>query len=90
MDSTYRDILATVTFVNDADTLSKVQALTDQIAAEYMAKVPEMDWLFFYVPQPKVIQSYSKARGGNVLGLDGVGHDQISMSKPSLPFSRNY
>lgn len=36
-----------------------------------------MDWIFFYVPQPKIIQSHSAARGGNILGLADDAKDEI-------------
>lgn len=74
----YRQVGATITFVNDRKTLEAVQRVTDEIYAK-LAHVPGLDYIFFYVPQPRVIQKYSKARGGNVLGLDNVENDQIVM-----------
>ncbi|KAJ9144961.1 FAD binding domain-containing protein [Pleurostoma richardsiae] len=72
----FRDLGATVTFKNDLATLDAVQAVTNEIYSE-LTNVTDMDFLFNYVPQPKVIETHSAARGGNVLGLEAVDHDQI-------------
>jgi hypothetical protein len=37
--------------------------------------VPDMDWIFLYSPQPKVIERHSY--GGNVLGRQDTRDDQI-------------
>ena len=39
----------------------------------------DLDFVLFYTPLPKVVQSHSAARGGNVLGLTGRKNDLISM-----------
>ncbi len=36
-----------------------------------------MDFIIFYVPSPKIIETYSAARGGNVLGLTNRDKDLI-------------
>jgi hypothetical protein len=69
-------VTATLTFVNDLETLVQVQAATDAIYEEIRDKVPNLDWLFSYNPQPKVMHTHAAARGGNSLGLDNLDHNQ--------------
>ncbi len=84
----YSDLVASVTFINDPNTLLQVQAMTATVYEQIKSNVPNMDWLFLYTPQPKIIQTYSKARGGNVLGLADLDHDQISKSRIRTTCSR--
>lgn len=47
-----------------------------------------MDFILFYVPSPKIIETYAAARGGNALGLANRDKDLIGKrpSKKPLPF----
>jgi hypothetical protein len=72
----YSEAYATLTFVNDLETLKQVQAATDAIYEQIRDDVPDLDWMFSYNPQPKVMITHSAARGGNSLGLQSLNHDQ--------------
>ncbi|KAH8900830.1 FAD binding domain protein [Thozetella sp. PMI_491] len=74
----WREALATVTVKNDLDTLKAIHAATD-VLYKTVNHVPRMDFVFMYVPQPRVIQNFAETRGGNVLGLENIEHDQISI-----------
>jgi hypothetical protein len=76
-NSLIRELTATLTFVNDLETLQQVQAATDGIYEQIKDRVPGLDWMFSYNPQPQVMTTYSAARGGNSLGLASLNHDQI-------------
>jgi hypothetical protein len=77
---------ATLTFVNDLETIKAVQAVFDNVY-ESVRGVPDMDWIVLYNPQPKVIEDLSAARGGNVLGLENVTNDQIGKHTLERSFS---
>ena len=71
-----RQLAATLTFINDIETIRAVQAVFDAVH-DSIRHIPDMDWVVIYNPQPRVIESFSASRGGNVLGLEGVKDDQI-------------
>jgi len=76
-----RELGVTLSFVNDADTLIKVNEIYQEIY-EDLKDIPDMDYIYFFIPQPKVIQTHSAKRGGNSLGLEGVTNDQIGTCFP--------
>ena len=80
-------LTATITFVNDLETLTQVQAATDAIYQEIKDQVPNLDWMFSYNPQPKVMIARTKARGGNSLGLQNLNHDQTRELQELSPVS---
>ncbi|KAH8894165.1 FAD-binding domain-containing protein [Thozetella sp. PMI_491] len=69
----YRQLWATVTFKNDLATMEEVHNITNAIYAQVNGTVPDMDWVFFYSPQPKIIETF----GENMLNLQDVDHDQM-------------
>ncbi|KAK3314825.1 hypothetical protein B0H66DRAFT_563727 [Apodospora peruviana] len=77
MPDGYRMLTASLTVKNDLETLKQVQAVTDALYEQVKDKVPGLDWMFSYNPQPKVLATHSAKRGGNSLGLAGLSHDQI-------------
>jgi hypothetical protein len=84
----YRDLWATVTFVADASdnsTILAVHEATNAIYEQAKAAVPDMDWIFFYQPWPRHVETYAAARGGNSLGLTD-DHDRISKRISLSPF----
>ncbi|KAB5547382.1 6-hydroxy-D-nicotine oxidase [Coniochaeta sp. 2T2.1] len=76
MPDGYRMLTATLTFVNDLETLTQVQAATDAIYEEIKDSVRNLDWMFSYNPQPLAMTAHAAARGGNSLGLESLDHDQ--------------
>ncbi len=64
-----------MTFKNDLQTLQTVQRITNEIYKKARDTVPDMDWISLYSPQPKVIERHNY--GGNVLGRQNTGDDQI-------------
>jgi hypothetical protein len=84
---------ATVTFRNDLETIQEIHNITNQIYAT-VKDVPDLEWIFFYVPQPKIIESHAAKRGGNILGLAADPTDEVgtfpccradTASAPTLP-----
>ena len=59
--------------MNDLDTIVGVHNITGDIYAEAKACVPNMDWIIFYQPQPKVVETY----GTSLLNLSHLDHDQM-------------
>ena len=86
-DQVFRDAAATVTFVNDYKTLSAVQNVSDAVLASIKDRVPNLDFILFYVPLPKVAETHSAPRGGNVLGLADRDKDLICETdfSPAVP-----
>lgn len=72
-----RDTYATITFVNDLTTLQAVTNVTEATLASVNDRVPNMDFIIFFVPSPKIIETYAAATGGNVLGLADRNKDLI-------------
>ncbi|KAK4213722.1 6-hydroxy-D-nicotine oxidase [Rhypophila decipiens] len=68
---------ATLTVKNDLETLKRIQGITDSIYEQIKGQVPNLDWMFSYNPQPKVLTTHAATRGGNSLGLEGADHDSI-------------
>lgn len=76
----YRNYLATVSFVNDLPTLKRAHEITVELYDEVKDSVKgEMEWLFAYEPLPTLFSKHSRARGGNVIGLDREKNDLILM-----------
>lgn len=72
-----RDTYATITFVNDLTTLQAVTNVTEATLASVKDRVSNLDFIIFFVPTPKIIQTYAAATGGNVLGLADRNKDLI-------------
>ncbi|KAI9714221.1 MAG: hypothetical protein M1812_006442 [Candelaria pacifica] len=64
-----RDLLATLTFANDAVVMSQVVNLSDVVVQTVKDK-QDLVWSFHLQPLPRVITDHSVANGGNMLGLD--------------------
>lgn len=79
----FRYVTATVTVSSDRDTLLDFWKATDAVYNNITVK-DQIDWLVSIVPQPRIQESYSSARGGNILGLENVQDDQIGMYGPSM------
>ncbi|KAM7214474.1 6-hydroxy-D-nicotine oxidase [Rhypophila decipiens] len=79
MPDGFREATATLTVKNDLETLLQIQTLTDTLYAKIKHKVPTLDWMFSYNPQPKVMTTHAakNGTGGNSLGLDNLQHDQM-------------
>ena len=76
----YRNYLATVAFANDLPTLKRAHDITVDIYDGVKDRVKgEMEWLFAYEPLPTLFSKHSRAKGGNVLGLDREKRDLILM-----------
>lgn len=75
----YRDLTATITFKNDLLALREVHKVTLELY-ESIQGVPDMDFIFSYVPLPFTVVSQSLLRGGDVLGLDRNPKDRICKS----------
>lgn len=73
----FRDATATISFVNDYATLAAVQNVTAAVYAHVKDEVPNMDFILFLVPMPKISETYAAARGGNALGLSNRDKDLI-------------
>ena len=72
----YRNIVATVAFVNDLPTLSHVHEITMSLY-KTVRHVRGMEWLFAYEPLPQLFTEHSMSRGGNMLGLNRTKDDLI-------------
>jgi hypothetical protein len=72
--------MATVTVPNDIEALRTIHRVFEQSFTAASAEVPDLDWSNWYIPQPRIIQTHSALRGGNVLGLEGQGEDQVCTS----------
>ena len=76
-----------MTFVSDYTTLTAVQNVTDATLASVKDRVPNLDFILFYVPSPKIIETHSALRGGNVLGLADRDKDLIGKKRVHIIFS---
>lgn len=74
----YRDLMATVTFVNNLDVMQAVQNATLEIYNS-VASVPDMQWIYSYEPLPSFFTQASTERGGNMLGLNRTQDNLIVM-----------
>ncbi|KAM0714147.1 hypothetical protein Q7P37_010296 [Cladosporium fusiforme] len=74
----YRDLTATFTLENDIQTLLEIHKATVRLY-ESIRDVPDMDFIFSYVPLPSVLVKQSLMRGGDVMGLDRDPKDHISV-----------
>lgn len=84
-----RYVTASVTIGNDLKTLREIWNAGDAVYNAIPAK-DKIQWLVSLVPQPTIQQSYSKKRGGNILGLDSVDEDQIGKSLQVVKFCGSY
>jgi len=57
-------------------TITQAQVISNQIY-DQVKDLPGLDWIFSYIPHPKVMQRFSEFRGGNSLGQAGIDHDQM-------------
>ncbi|KAH8647221.1 6-hydroxy-D-nicotine oxidase [Xylariales sp. PMI_506] len=73
----YRQSITTISSLNDFETILEIHSLSEQLYNEVKLDVRNLDWISFYIPQPKIIQQYANATGGNMLGLAESAHDQI-------------
>ncbi|KAK5128427.1 hypothetical protein LTR85_003095 [Meristemomyces frigidus] len=74
----YRDLMATVTFVNNLAVMQAVQAATLDIYKS-VGSVPDMQWIYSYEPVPNLFTQEGTNRGGNMLGLNRTEEDLIVM-----------
>ncbi|KAJ3485105.1 hypothetical protein NLG97_g6891 [Lecanicillium saksenae] len=72
----FRYVTASVTISNDKATMLDFWKAIDKVYNGLEVK-NQIDWLVSIVPQPKLQETYAKARGGNVLGLQDVDEDQL-------------
>lgn len=79
----FRYVTASVTIYNDKDTLLDFWKATDAVYNDLKVK-DQVDWLISVVPQPRIQEGYSAARGGNVLGLEDLEGDQMGKILPTL------
>jgi hypothetical protein len=90
----YRQTFATMTVVNDLDTVIEVQAIIDDLYNSVKNSVRGLDWTFLYQPQPRVIQQFAteSTGNGNSLGLNENAHDQMSKSAfpPTITSGSNH
>ncbi|RDA94043.1 hypothetical protein CP533_5306 [Ophiocordyceps camponoti-saundersi (nom. inval.)] len=85
----FRQVTAGVTISNDFETLRRIWDASDEVYNSLPQK-DKVDWIVIVSPQPVILESYSKKRGGNSLGLSDNPQDQIVVwlasrwSDPSL------
>jgi len=72
----YRQVTAQITYFNDYTTTRELWDAADKIYESLPFK-DEVDWMFSYMPQPKSMQTFAEASGGNSLGLQDVHEDQM-------------
>jgi hypothetical protein len=74
----FRDLIATLAFVNDLPTMSHVHEITVELF-ESVRHIEGLDWLFSYEPLPTLFTDHSRSRGGNMLGLNRTTYDLVLM-----------
>ena len=74
----FRDLIATLAFVNDLPTMARVHEITVELF-ETVRHVEGLDWIFSYEPLPTLFTDHSRARGGNILGLNRTTDDLVLM-----------
>ncbi|OAA63962.1 FAD binding domain protein [Cordyceps fumosorosea ARSEF 2679] len=72
----FRYVTASITITNDKETLLDFWKASDAVYNDLEVK-DKIDWLVSVVPQPALQETYAKARGGNVLGLQDEKKDQL-------------
>lgn len=78
-----RVLMADATFVNDFETIKAVYNITMDIM-KTVSHVPDLTWDFQFEPVSRHTIEASLARGGNVMGLDSLEKDLLSMCPSSM------
>lgn len=74
--SNLRNLFSTLSFANDADLISEVYNISQQLL-EPVKTAKGLAWITMFQPIPSIITQHSEARGGNVLGLNRAQGNQV-------------
>lgn len=73
------DIWFTLTFKNDPQVLQYAVTTHNQLVEEFRTQSPDGDFITqcMFQPLPTLFAKHAADRGGNVLGLDGIGGNAV-------------